>query len=235
MQTSSSSMTSIGATTLLAPLPTALLTCMGTEPGFDRLNLITVAWTGIVCSKPPMLSVSIKPSRFSYQQILQQKAFCLNLIDHNLLQAADFCGVRSGRDVDKFAHCHLSPLFLPDFPVPSIQGAPVSICCTVSQIIPLGSHDLFLCNIQDVHVRNDLIDVTGAVHLENACLIGYEHGQYFSLSSKACGFFGYSVASQQALLRRKRHANTRVKESNHHDPQSKTSGDCAKRYPKNSL
>ena len=104
-----------------------------------------------------------------------------------------------------------------------------------AQIIPLGSHDLFLCNIQDVHVRNDLIDVTGAVHLENARLIGYEHGQYFSLSSKACGFFGYSVASQQALLRRKRHANTRVKESNHHDPQSKTSGDCAKRYPKNSL
>ncbi len=116
--------------------------------------------------------------------------------------------------MDKFAQCHLTPLFLSDFPVSAIQGAPVSICCTVSQIIPLGSHDLFLCNIQDVHVRNDLIDGTGAVHLENARLIGYEHGQYFSLSPKACGFFGFSVASQQALLRRLRHANTRVKESN---------------------
>ena len=99
----------IGATTFLAPIPAVMLSCRGTEPGFDRDNLITVAWAGVVNSDPPMVSVSIRPSRHSYAQILQSGAFCLNLIDQPLCRAADFCGVKSGRDIDKFAKCACMP------------------------------------------------------------------------------------------------------------------------------
>ena len=97
----------IGATTFLSPIPAVMLSCRGTEPGFDRDNLITVAWAGVINSAPPMISVSLRPSRHSYAQIVQSGVFCLNLIDQSLCRAADFCGVKSGRDVDKFKEMRL--------------------------------------------------------------------------------------------------------------------------------
>lgn len=192
----------IGPTTLLAPVPAVLLSCRGTEPGFDRDNLITVAWTGIVNSDPPMLSVSIRPSRHSYAQIVQSGVFCLNLVSRDMCKAADFCGVKSGRDVDKFRETGLHTRAVEGFDAPAVGEAPAFLCCRVQQRIPLGSHELFLCAIEQVYARDDLFDADGSLHLERADLIAYAHGEYHPLRPRAEGFFGYSVARPEVLARR---------------------------------
>ena len=192
----------IGPTTLLAPVPAVMLSCRGTEPGFDRDNLITVAWTGIVNSDPPMLSVSIRPSRHSYAQIVQSGAFCLNLVSRDMCRAADFCGVRSGRDVDKFRETGLHVRAVEGFDAPAIEEAPAFLCCRVTQRIPLGSHELFLCAVEQVYARDDLFDADGSLHLERADLIAYAHGQYHPLRPRPEGFFGYAVARPEVLARR---------------------------------
>ena len=192
----------IGPTTLLAPVPAVMLSCRGTEPGFDRDNLITVAWTGIVNSDPPMLSVSIRPSRHSYAQIVQSGVFCLNLVSRDMCKAADYCGVKSGRDVDKFRETGLHARAVEGFDAPAIEEAPAFLCCRVQQRIPLGSHELFLCAIRQVYARDDLFDADGSLHLERADLIAYAHGEYHPLRPRAEGFFGYSVARPEVLARR---------------------------------
>lgn len=192
----------IGATTLLAPIPAVMLSCRGTEPGFERPNLITVAWTGVINTSPPMISVSIRPERHSYAQIRQSGAFCLNLIGRELCRAADFCGVKSGRDVDKFAALSLHAQELEGFPAPALAEAPAFLCCRVTQVIPLGSHDLFLCRVAEVFARDALFDADGSLHLERAHLIAYAHGQYVPLGGKPEGFFGYSVAREEVVRRR---------------------------------
>ena len=171
----------IGATTFLSPIPAVMLSCRGTEPGFDKDNLITVAWAGVINSAPPMISVSLRPSRHSYAQIVQSGVFCLNLIDQSLCRAADFCGVKSGRDVDKFR---------------------AFLCCRVQQRLPLGSHELFLCAVEDVYVKDALFDPDGSLHLGRANLVSYAHGEYFPLKPRPEGFFGYSVAREDVLRRR---------------------------------
>lgn len=200
----------IGPTTFLSPVPAVLLSCRGTEPGFERDNLITVAWTGIVNTDPPMLSVSIRPQRHSHAQIVQSGAFCLNLIDQKLCRAADFCGVKSGRDVDKFEAMGLHAREVPGFPAPALEEAPAFLCCRVRQRMALGSHDLFLCAIEEVYVRDALFDTDGSLHLARANLIAYAHGEYFPLRERPEGFFGYSVAREEVLRRRlgKSHAKT---------------------------
>lgn len=192
----------IGPTTLLAPVPAVMLSCRGTEPGFERDNLITVAWTGIVNSDPPMLSVSIRPSRHSYAQIVQSGVFCLNLVSREMCRAADFCGVKSGRDVDKFRETGLHARAVDGFDTPAVGEAPAFLCCRVQQRIPLGSHELFLCAIEQVYARDDLFDADGSLHLERADLIAYAHGQYHPLRPRPEGFFGYAVARPEVLARR---------------------------------
>ena len=192
----------IGATTFLSPVPAVMLSCRGETPGLERPNLITVAWTGVVNSDPPMLSVSIRPQRHSYAQIRESGAFCLNLIDRRLCKAADLCGVRSGRDVDKFALCGLTPREVEGFPAPALGEAPAFLCCRVDRVIPLGSHDLFLARIEQVYVRDDLFDADGSLHMARANLVAYAHGEYFPLSPAPEGFFGYSVAREDVLRRR---------------------------------
>ena len=192
----------IGPTTLLAPVPAVMLSCRGTEPGFDRDNLITVAWAGIVNSDPPMLSVSIRPSRHSYAQIVQSGVFCLNLVSRDMCKAADYCGVKSGRDVDKFRETGLHARTVEGFDAPAIGEAPAFLCCRVQQRIPLGSHELFLCAIEQVYARDDLFDADGSLHLERADLVAYAHGEYHPLRPRAEGFFGYSVARPEVLARR---------------------------------
>ena len=192
----------IGPTTFLSPVPAVLLSCRGTEPGFERDNLITVAWTGIVNTDPPMLSVSIRPQRHSHAQIVQSGAFCLNLIDQPLCRAADFCGVKSGRDVDKFEAMGLHAREVPGFPAPALEEAPAFLCCRVRQRMALGSHDLFLCAIEEVYVRDALFDADGRLHLARANLVAYAHGEYFPLRERPEGFFGYSVARAEVLRRR---------------------------------
>ena len=199
---SESAFRAIGATTFLSPVPALMLSCRGETPGLERPNLITVAWTGVVNSDPPMLSVSIRPQRHSYAQIRESGAFCLNLIDRRLCKAADLCGVRSGRDVDKFALCGLTPREVEGFPAPALAEAPAFLCCRVDRVIPLGSHDLFLARIEQVYVRDDLFDADGSLHMARASLVAYAHGEYFPLAPRPEGFFGYSVAREDVLRRR---------------------------------
>ena len=192
----------IGATTFLSPVPAVMLSCCGTEPGFDRNNLITIAWAGVVNSDPPMISVSIRPERHSYAQIVQSGAFCLNLIGRELCKATDYCGVKSGRDVDKFKEMNLHAREVEGFPAPALDEAPAFLCCRVKQRIPLGTHDLFLCAVEQVYVSESLFDEDGSVHLERADLIAYAHGEYHPIRPRPEGFFGYSIARPEVLERR---------------------------------
>lgn len=195
----------IGPTTLLAPIPAVLLSCRGTEPGFERENMITVAWAGVINSDPPMISVSIRPSRHSYAQIVQSGQFCLNLVSRAMCRAADYCGVRSGRDVNKFAETGLhvrAVKGVEGFDAPAVQEAPAFLCCRVRQRIALGSHELFLCAVEQVYAAGELFDEDGSLHLERADLIAYAHGEYHPLRARPEGFFGYAVARPEILARR---------------------------------
>lgn len=192
----------IGPCTFLAPIPAVMLSCRGTEPGFDRDNLITIAWAGVVNSNPPMVSVSIQPKRHSHQQIRQSGVFCLNLIGRGLCRATDFCGVKSGRDVDKFAELGLHAREVPGFPAPALEEAPVFLCCRVKQVITLGSHDMFLAEVEQVYVRDDLFAGDGSIDLSGEQLVSYVHGEYYPLERSPMGFFGYSVAREDVLERR---------------------------------
>lgn len=192
----------IGPTTLLAPIPAVLLSCRGVEPGFERDNLITVAWTGVANTDPPMISVSLRPSRHSYAQIVQSGVFCLNLVSRDMGRAADYCGVKSGRDVDKFEATGLHTRTVEGFPAPAVQEAPAFLCCRVAQRIPLGSHELFLCRVEQAYVADALFDEDGSLHLERARLLAYAHGEYHAVREQMEGFFGYSVARPQVLARR---------------------------------
>ena len=186
-------------TTLLAPVPAVLVSC---RAGDSRPNALAVAWAGTVCSHPPMVSVSLKAVRFSHQLIRESGEFVVNLVDERHARALDYCGVRSGRDEDKLAACGLraEPMQGLD-QAPALAGLPVHLACRVRQIVPLGSHDLFLAEVVGVRVREDLFDGDGSMHLERAGLVSYAHGVY-QRSGEALGFFGWSVARGDVLTRR---------------------------------
>ena len=198
----SNSFRAIGPTTFLSPVPAVMLSCRGTEPGFDQNNLITIAWAGIINSNPPMISVSIRPERHSYSQIVQSGVFCLNLIGRDLCKAMDYCGVKSGRDMDKFKEMGLHAREVEGFGAPALDEAPAFLCCRVKQRIPLGSHDVFLCEVEQVYVADELFDEDGSVHLERVDLIAFAHGEYHPIRPRPEGFFGYSVARPEVLERR---------------------------------
>lgn len=195
-----SSFRSIGPTTYLCPIPAVLLGCAPADGG--RPDLITVAWTGIVCSKPPMLSVSIRKSRLSHELISQSGEFTLNLIGRELCHAMDFCGVKSGREVDKFAHLGLTAVSAPGLKIaPAVAEAPAFLSCRVRSVQELGSHDLFLADIVEVSVQDRFFLPDGSIDEAAMELVGYVHGKYHALG-EALGFFGYSIASPDALKRR---------------------------------
>lgn len=192
---------SIGATTYLSPVPVVMLGCA--DPAANiRPNLITVAWAGVVCSKPPMVSVSIRKERFSHGIIKNTGEFTINLTSQALCRATDFCGVKSGRDVDKFAAMELTPIPAPGLSVaPAVAQAPAFLSCKVKDIIELGSHDLFLAEIVDVNIADKYFTESGSINEEAMELVGYVHGKYRAMSD-VLGFFGYSIASDEALQRR---------------------------------
>lgn len=175
--------------TMLYPVPVVLISCRNQE-GLN--NLITVAWAGTVCSEPPMLSVSIRKERYSYNIIKETGEFVVNLTTKKLAYATDYCGVKSGREVDKFKELNLTPLNASGVNAPLLAESPVNIECKVKKIIPLGSHDLFLAEVGAVNVEENLIDAEGKLQLEKADLIVYSHGHYYSLK-EALGHFGYSI------------------------------------------
>ena len=187
--------------TMLNPTPVVLVSCAEREHPENR-NLVTVAWAGTVNSEPPMVSVSIRKERYSHGLIRDSGEFVVNLADEELCRAVDFCGVRSGRDMDKAAETGLR--YMPAEQMrfaPAVEGAPVSLSCRVKQVLELGSHDLFLGEIMAVSVRKDLVDEKGSIHLEKARLIAYNHGLYQQLGD-VLGFFGWSVARDSVLTRR---------------------------------
>lgn len=194
--------TTINPGTLLAPVPCVMVAAQGQTEALARPNIITIAWAGQVNSQPPMLSISVQQVRHTYGQLLEAEGFSVNLASQALLPKMDLCGVKSGRDIDKFAACGLTATYGSVLPqVPYIAESPLSLCCRTVSRQTLGSHDLFLAEIVEVLADSALLDAEGALHLEKANLISYAHGQYFALGD-ILGFFGYSVASPEVLARR---------------------------------
>lgn len=187
--------------TLIYPLPAVLVSC-GDSP--ESYNLLTVAWTGTVCTDPPMCYVSIRPERHSYETIKRTGEFVINLTTEELARATDWCGVRSGRDYDKFREMGLTPAPGVEVKAPIVAEAPLSIECRVKQILPLGTHDMFLAEVVAVQADDRYIDPsTGRFSLEQAHPIVYSHGEYFRLG-ELIGHFGWSVKKRPRKNHKKR-------------------------------
>ena len=192
---------SLSPSTMLNPTPVVLVSCAEKDNPENR-DMVTVAWAGTVNSEPPMVSVSLRKERYSHGLIESSGEFVVNLPDEAMCKAVDFCGVRSGRDTDKSRETGLRYIPAENMSVaPAVDGAPVSLSCRVKQVIPLGSHDMFLGEVTAVRVREDLIDEKGTLHLEKAKLIAYSHGLYQKLGD-VMGFFGWSVARKEVLDKR---------------------------------
>ncbi|HNV69111.1 MAG TPA: flavin reductase [Candidatus Ozemobacteraceae bacterium] len=175
--------------TLLAPVPIVMVTTQ--TPG-GKPNICTVAWAGIVCSNPPMLSISLQPSRHSFSHLMEQKEFVVNIPPRHLARETDMCGVISGRDEDKFEKTHLTPVPAKDVLPPLIRECPVNLECRVTKVIELGSHHLFIAEIVRVHVQKKLINETGRLAIEKARLLSYAHGHYYAIGIRI-GRYGFSV------------------------------------------
>ena len=180
---------------LLNPTPVIMLSCATDSEG---PNIITLAWAGTVCSEPPMLSVSVRKERFSHHMIAESGEFAVNLVSDKLVRACDFCGVKSGRDTDKFKACGLTASPAPGLSrTPLIAESPVNLSCRVVRILELGSHDMFIGRIVQVSVEESLLDEKGKLDLNRAKLIAYSHGEYQALG-KTLGRFGFSVRKEKS-------------------------------------
>lgn len=178
---------------MLYPLPVVLVS---TADKKGKKNVFTVAWAGTVCSDPPMVSISVRPERYSYHMIKETGEFVINMTTEKLAYATDYCGVASGRDVDKFEKARLTPVKADIVCAPMIQESPVNIECIVKDVKTLGSHDMFIARVEAVHADEEFMDDRNRFHLENAHPIVYSHGVYMSLG-KEIGTFGYSVRKKR--------------------------------------
>ena len=178
---------------MLYPLP-AVMVSVSDRKGND--NIITVAWAGTVCTNPPMVSISVRPERYSYHMIKETGEFVINLTNRNLAFATDYCGVKSGREVDKFKEMHLTKEQAEKVKVPLIKESPVNIECKVRECKELGSHHMFLADVLAVHVDEAYMRENGKFDLNAADLITYSHGEYFLLGEKL-GKFGYSIEKKK--------------------------------------
>ncbi len=186
--------------TMIYPLPAVLVSC-GATP--DEYNLFTVSWTGTVCTNPPMCYISVRPERYSYDIIKRNCCFVINLTTNALARATDFCGVRSGRDMDKFRETGLTPGKAQVVAAPTVSESPVSIECKVVDIRPLGSHDMFLAEVVNVLVDDRYIDENDKIDMAAMDLIAYSHGEYFDVSNPK-GFFGWSVRRKKVIKRERK-------------------------------
>ncbi len=186
--------------TLLAPVPAVMVSCKGVAAD-AKPNIITIAWAGTVNSDPPMVSVSVRKERFSHALIMESGEFVVNLVDEQNCKALDYCGVKSGKDVDKWAECKLTPMPALNLEyAPAIAECPAYLACKVRQVLELGSHDMFIGEVVGVQVREDLFTGT-ALHMERAGLVAYNHGVY-QRTQDVLGFFGYSIARPEVFERR---------------------------------
>ena len=174
--------------TLLNPEPPVLVSCGSPE----KPNLITVGWTGTICTQPPMLSISVRPERYSHHLIKESGEFVINMMPSTLVRSLDYCGIKSGKNEDKLAKMKLYPQESNTVSAPQIAQAPISIECKVTEVLPQGSHDMFIAEITSVNIDKNLIDEKGKLHMEKAGLMTYAHGTYYALGKKI-GSFGFSV------------------------------------------
>ena len=195
--------------TLEYPLPPVMISC-GT---MEKPNIMTAAWTGIVSSEPPMTYVSIRPERYSHQLIKENGEFVINLTTLQLITAADYCGVKSGRDIDKFKQLKLTAGKCSQVAAPQIVESPVSLECKVKSITNYGSHDMFLAEIVAVNVDDNYVDEEGKLSLEKTGLIAYSHGNYYTLGRNV-GFYGFSVCKSAVKAKEKmKNVVVEIKES----------------------
>lgn len=174
---------------MLNPVPAVMVSVTDKE---GKSNIITVAWAGTVCTNPPMVSISVRPSRYSYQILEETGEFVINLTNESLVKACDYCGVVSGRDVDKFAKTGLTPIPMEHVHAMGIDESPVNMECKITEKRELGSHTMFIAEVVGVTVDDQYMDETGKFHINESGLVMYSHGEYFALGKKL-GKFGYSV------------------------------------------
>lgn len=174
---------------MIYPLPAVMVSCRD-KNGHD--NIITVAWTGTICTNPAMAYISVRPERYSYHMIKETGEFVINLTTRELVYATDFCGVRSGRDIDKFEAMKLTREQAAHVGAPMIKESPVNIECRVEKIEELGSHHMFMARVLAVHADDKYMDEKGKFDLSKAEPIIYSHGEYYSMGEKL-GTFGYSI------------------------------------------
>ena len=179
---------------MVYPLPAVLVSC-GDKKG--NINVMTAAWTGTICSDPPMVYVSVRKERYSHHMIQETREYVINLTTEKLAWTADFCGVRSGRDLDKFKEMKLTPVQVELEYAPMIEESPVSIECRVTNVMELGSHDMFMAEVTAVYADEQYMDEKGTFHLEKAAPMVYSHGQYYGLG-RHLGGFGYAVRKKLA-------------------------------------
>lgn len=177
---------------MLYPVPAVMVSC---QREGEKPNIITVAWAGTICSDPAMVSISIRPERYSHAIIKETKEFVINLTNKDIVRATDYCGVRSGKDVDKYKQMKLTPSKSTVVKAPGIEESPVNIECKVKDIISLGTHDMFIAEVVAVTVDDKYMNESGRFELNSSGLVAYSHGEYFELGKKL-GTFGFSVKKQ---------------------------------------
>ena len=177
---------------LIAPLPPVMVS----SGDMEKSNIMTVAWTGIINTIPAKTYISVRQKRHSYNIIKESGEFVINLTPASLIKAADYCGIFTGAKVDKFAKCNLTREEATEVKCPLIAESPLSLECKVTEIIPLGSHDMFLADIVAVDVDESLLDKDGKLHLDRAGLAAFAHGEYFELGKKI-GTFGFSATKKK--------------------------------------
>lgn len=180
---------------MLYPVPAVMVSC---KREGEKPNIITVAWAGTICSDPAMVSISVRPERYSYDIIKETGEFVINLVTKELTHATDYCGVKSGRNVDKFRELGLTPLPSKYIKAPGIAESPLNMECKVKDVIELGSHHMFLAEVVGVTVEDAYMDEKGKFELNRTGLVAYSHGEYFLLGEKI-GKFGYSVAKKTSV------------------------------------
>ncbi len=184
---------------LLAPVPPVMVSC-GT---MEKANIITIAWSGILNTIPPKTYISVRPNRFSYDIIKETREFAINLTSAKDIKSADFCGMYTGKKVDKFKRCNFDKQEASQISCPIIAQAPISLECKVTDIVPMGSHDMFIADIVAVNVDEDLLDKNGKLCIEKANLAAFAHGEYFELGKKI-GSFGFSAVKKKNNSHRRR-------------------------------
>lgn len=186
---------------MLYPLPAVMVS---TADKSGNTNILTIAWTGTVCTNPPMAYISVRPERYSYHMIEESGEFVINLTTEKLARAADFCGVRSGREVDKWEECGLTPGTAHSLKyAPCIEESPVNIECRVVKTEKLGSHHMFLAEVMAVRIDDSYMDERGKFELNRTGLLAYSHGEYLGLGKKL-GTFGYSVRKKKPDRKKRR-------------------------------